>query len=41
MIHEYVRDAGELAFALTCAHQAVPMLVAAAEAMAGRVRWGQ
>ena len=37
MIHEYVRDAGELAAALTAAHEAVPLLVAAATAMAARV----
>ena len=37
MIHEYVRDAAELAAALTAAHEAVPLLVAAATAMAARV----
>ncbi len=38
MIHEYVRDPSELAMALTAAHAAVPMLAAAARAMATRVR---
>jgi hypothetical protein len=37
MIHEYVRDAAELAAALTAAHEAVPLLAAAATAMAARV----
>lgn len=36
MIHEYVRDPAELAFALQAAHDAVPMLLRAAEAMAAR-----
>jgi Asp-tRNA(Asn)/Glu-tRNA(Gln) amidotransferase A subunit family amidase len=34
MIHEYVRDATELAQALQAAHEAVPLLVNAAEQMA-------
>ena len=38
MIHEYVRDAAELAAALTAAHEAVPQLVAAATAMAALVK---
>lgn len=33
MIHEYVRDASELADALSRAHAAVPMLAAASDAM--------
>lgn len=37
MIHEYVRDPAELASALTAAHAAVPLLTAAASAMASRV----
>ena len=37
MIHEYVRDAAELAAALTAAHEAVPQLAAAATAMAALV----
>lgn len=37
MIHEYVRDPAELASALTAAHAAVPLLTAAATAMASRV----
>ena len=37
MIHEYVRDPAELASALTAAHAAVPLLTAAASAMAARV----
>lgn len=37
MIHEYVRDPAELASALTAAHAAVPLLAAAASAMASRV----
>ena len=37
MIHEYVRDPAELASALNTAHAAVPMLAAAATAMAARV----
>lgn len=40
MIHGYVRDPSELAFALTAAHAAVPLLAAAAHAMATRVRGG-
>jgi hypothetical protein len=36
-VHEYVRDAAELARALTAAQRAVPLLVAAADAMAGPV----
>lgn len=40
MIHEYVRDPSELAFALTAAHAAVPMLAAAAHTMATRVVGG-
>ena len=40
MVHEYVRDPSELAFALTAAHAAVPMLAAAAHAMATRVIGG-
>jgi hypothetical protein len=36
MIHEYVRDDGELAAALNAAHQAVPLLAAAAAAMVER-----
>lgn len=35
MIHEYVRDATELAQALQAAHEAVPMLVSAGQRMAG------
>lgn len=34
MIHEYVRDPAELAQALQAAHEAVPMLVQAAQQMA-------
>jgi len=37
MIHEYVRDPAELAFALQTAHAAVPLLLQAAESMASRV----
>lgn len=37
MIHEYVRDPAELAAALNSAHDAVPLLANAAQAMAGRV----
>ena len=37
MIHEYVRDTAELASALTAAHEAVPLLTAAASAMTARV----
>ncbi len=37
MIHEYVRDPAELAFALQAAHAAVPMLTRAAESMASRI----
>jgi hypothetical protein len=37
MIHEYVRDAAELASALMAAHAAVPLLADAAAAMARRV----
>lgn len=37
MIHAYVRDPAELAAALTAAHEAVPLLTAAAGAMAARV----
>ena len=37
MIHEVVRDPAELASALTAAHAAVPLLTAAADAMASRV----
>jgi hypothetical protein len=37
MIHEYVRDAAELASALTAAHAAVPLLADAAAAMARQV----
>lgn len=40
MIHDYVRDPAELAFALTSAHAAVPMLTAAAHAMGTRVLAG-
>ena len=40
MIHEYVRDPAELAFALQTAHAAVPLLTRAAEAMAARVAAG-
>ena len=40
MFHEYVRDPSELAFALTAAHAAVPLLAAAAHAMATRVTGG-
>jgi hypothetical protein len=40
MIHEYVRDPEELAFALASAHAAVPLLTAAAHAMAMRVMGG-
>ena len=40
MIHEYVRDPAELAFALQAAHAAVPLLTRAAEAMAARVAAG-
>ena len=36
MIHEYVRDSAELAAALMAAHAAVPLLAAAAAAMAAR-----
>lgn len=36
MIHEYVRDAAELASALMAAHAAVPLLADAAAAMARR-----
>ena len=37
MIHEYVRDPALLAAALSKGHEAVPMLVAAAQAMAAMV----
>ena len=37
MIHEYVRDAAELAAALTLAHGTVPVLEGAAAAMSARV----
>lgn len=37
MIHEYVRDSAELAEALRAAHDAVPMLLAAAVAMSATV----
>lgn len=37
MIHEYVRDAAELAAALSLGHAAVPLLDAAATVMAAQV----
>ena len=37
MIHEYVRDSAELAEALCVAHDAVPMLGQAAQAMSALV----
>ena len=40
MIHEYVRDAAELAAALESAHEAVPLLSAAADAMASLIAAG-
>ena len=33
MIHDYVRDAEELALALSRAHDTVPLLIAAAQVM--------
>jgi hypothetical protein len=38
MIHEYVRDDAELAAALSAAHEAVPLLRAAAAAMVERIQ---
>ena len=40
MVHKYGRDPSELAFALTAAHAAVPLLAAAAHALAIRVLGG-
>ena len=37
MIHEYVRDMNELASALTLAHETVPLLDAATQAMVSRI----
>ena len=38
MVHEYVREAGELVDALQAAHRGVPDLISAATVMAQRVR---